>query len=143
MGGRVKLNYHPDVLDTLIQEVEIQRGALLPDPCTPIKFKAPKKIGGPLKPAETQACGNDTLLVSVYDPGATVQYEVEGETVVHSVDKKEAQAMIKRGHGFITACAVCDNMGAWPRYKDAVDTAWDELPEDAFVEDYEEGDYDE
>ena len=90
------MRYSPSEIEELIEEVERQGGALLPDPCFPHKTA----VIGPKKPKESPTlcgCGNTTRLVSIY-----------------GVDDDKIK---ERGGGFVTACAVCDNMGLWPRYQ--------------------------
>lgn len=91
--------YEPQQFETLLEEIERQSGALLPEPCMPIRLN----VLGPQKPKvkpRTCGCYNKSRFVSKYEP----------------IDKE----MLERGGGFVTSCAVCDNMGEWPRYKDAL-----------------------
>lgn len=100
--------YSPEGYNALVQEIENQSGAMLPDACLPQDavyedppYTHPK---GRIKKA-TCGCGNDnTRFVNVYD----------------TPDNDYGKSMRRRGGGFVTACAVCDNMGAWPRFEDAV-----------------------
>lgn len=99
--------------EALVEEVENQGGALQPEPHLGerIEYKAPQQEIGGFPPAATCGCGNETRMVSTYDPGDDVKAD--------------------NGSGFVQACAVCDGMGAWPRYEEAVreaDTSfWDAL----------------
>lgn len=109
------MKYLVDTLIGLIEEVESQGGALLDDLCVRREVDYSDRPhtmlddrGRPVK-THTQGCNNETRFVTIYDPGENVQ----------------------SGAGFVTACAVCDSMGAWPRYEKAVkaldSTYWDDL----------------
>lgn len=94
--------------ELLAEEVEHQGGMILPEKCLPedVEFKPPQKnIPG----SHTCGCNNFTRVVSPY-----------------------AQEDEDHG-GFVTACAVCDNVGAWPRYEEVVKeldpTYWDDIAE--------------
>ena len=92
------MNYTLDEFQRLCEAVEEQGGALLPEACEPqdivftlndgyIRNKTEKKV--------TQGCGHESMLVTAYqtEPGA------------------------KENVNFVRSCAVCDSMGAWPRYE--------------------------
>lgn len=97
--------YRVATLDVLIEEVEAQGGAVLAEKCLPeaIEFKPPQRE---IEDSYTCGCGNFTRFAS--------PYETESES-----------------GNFVTACAVCDNVGAWPRFEDVVkdddSTYWDEI----------------
>lgn len=103
------MDYSADAFNMLYTEIERQGGALLPDSCLPldIEFTVPpytkaQKLKG--KDGEgTCGCGNQTRFVHTYDPGPEAAKP-----------------------GFVTACAVCDSAGGWPRYRDIYDV----LPDD-------------
>lgn len=99
------MNYSPDDFLTLLEEVERQGGVHLPDPCTApsIRMKQPDAAGN-LKWKEVflTGCGKDARFALPYEPAAE--------------SAKDRQAMIERGAGFVTACAVDDDMGKWPRF---------------------------
>lgn len=103
------MDYGPEAFAALWDEVEHQSGALLPDACLPqdADYTDPPYIKNTgVQKGITCGCGNDSRFVSLY--------EVEPGT------KKEMASARKRGSGYVTACAVCDSMGAWPRYEEAV-----------------------
>lgn len=91
------MDYSPDAFAALFASIERQGGAELPDPCTrgDVTFTDPPYIKNHTDPASTCGCGNKARFVSVYEPG---------ERAANSA-------------GYATACAVCDSMGAWPRYR--------------------------
>jgi hypothetical protein len=95
------MNYSPEALDALMQEVESQGGALLPDRCEKqdITYEAPPYNAASTQRRATCGCGNETIVVSIYDAG---------------------DGKVPSGAGFARVCAVCDDVGAWPRYCDAV-----------------------
>jgi hypothetical protein len=115
----------PDAHRALIDEVEHQAGAMLPDPCIPGDITFGKEYiqahQGTLK-GVTCGCKNDNVrFVNVYETD----------------DSDEGKAQRKRGGGFVTACAVCDNMAHWPRFIDAVidsdpdmDPCWEDPGDD-------------
>lgn len=92
------MNYSPDEFLALVQEVERQGGAHLPDECEPVTINY--KIGNRKTKVNSCHCGNESIFVTVYEPTA-------------DAEKRNAKA---RGGGFARTCAVCDEMGAWPRY---------------------------
>lgn len=95
------MEYSPDELDDLISDVESQGGALLPETCEG-RF-AIYAIPGSDKTikAQTCGCGNNTMLVAPYEPAANA---------------KDRKKLLTRGAGFVRACAVCDDVGSWPRF---------------------------
>lgn len=102
------MNYDADSFLALLEEVERQGGVHLPDPCEPVKFRLKQPNGrGELKWKEvfTTGCRKDARFVLPYEPAARTA--------------KERQAMLERGGGFATACAVDDDMGKWPRFAKA------------------------
>lgn len=97
------MRYTPDEFQALEDEINSQGGALLPDICTEddVVFTCPPYKRNKTERRRTCGCGNLSRFVMEYDPGD---------------DKSQ----------FITACAVCDNMGSWPRLAIALSNA----PED-------------
>lgn len=95
------MKYDPDEFNALFGAVEQQGGALLPDACTPqdVTYTKPQYAVASVYEAGTCGCRNKSMFVSPYDKGP--------ETT-------------SPGAGFVTACAVCDAMGAWPRYAPAL-----------------------
>jgi hypothetical protein len=95
------IRYSAEALEALEHELEHQGGAVLPDPCVPHDIVYKKQEGYEKnKTIRNMTCGcmNETRMVSLYDPGDLQQ----------------------GGSGFITACAVCDSMGLWPRFAKAL-----------------------
>lgn len=118
------MDYPPDAFTALVTEVESQGGALLPEPCQSedVEYTVPPYHTASIQEGITCSCeagrrGNETRLVSIYDPALKVR---------------------QGGSGFVTACAVCDNMGTWPRYCKAVYAVDPEL-DPAFHDEEEEG----
>lgn len=89
------MDYRLDAFEGLIKEVEFQGGALLPERCLPESVDYKQEGRTEVPDTFTCGCGNFSRVVS--------PYAGEGEN-----------------GNFITACAVCDNVGAWPRYEEAV-----------------------
>lgn len=85
------MNYDPDEFLELEVAIEAQGGIALPETCTghTIKYKASR--GRAHQRIQTSHCGNNCKF--------SVPYLGEAE---------------KLGH--VTACAVDDNMGDWPRF---------------------------
>lgn len=112
------MRYSPEAFDAIIAEVEHQGGALLPEECVreDIRYTVPPYASPSTQKQVTCGCFNQALLVSTYDP------------------LPEAD----QASGFVTACAVCDNMGDWPRYSEAVYTADPEM--DPMLDDDEDED---
>lgn len=102
------MEYGPNEWTGLVAEVERQGGALLPDEC---RSELIPELSVHHNKAETCGCDNQSKLVSIYEPCDFKKTTGGGPT---------ANDQIKRGSGFVTACAVCDDMGAWPRYEKAV-----------------------
>lgn len=97
------MEYSADEFSALCGEVERQSGALLPEECKGELITY--KIGGSASKVYTCQCNNKSMFVSVYEP-------------TKFAEKKGA---LDNGGGFVRACAVCDSMGSWPRYKEAID----------------------
>lgn len=89
------MRYGPNEWVALQAEVESQGGAVLPDACKPDLIK---ELSVGHNKAHTCGCGHNARVVSVYE-----------------CEKEQRE----RGGGFVTACAVCDDIGAWPRYQEA------------------------
>lgn len=102
------MDYRIETFNELVKEVEGQGGAILAEKCLPeeVIYEEGRHA---VPDSYTCGCNNFSRLTS--------PYESEGDKV-----------------GFVTACAVCDNVGAWPRYEDVVkssdSTYWDEMLED-------------
>lgn len=94
--------YPPDAFIALIEEVERQSGALLDEPCVKndVTYVAPPYIVDVTIEKITSGCGHQARIVTVYDP-ADVSPNVGGA-------------------GYATVCTVCDHVGVWPRYCEAV-----------------------
>jgi hypothetical protein len=97
---RSGMKYERTEYEALYAEVEKQGGALTPDRCTPqdIIYTVPPYAKANRVNEATTGCGFCSIFVSEYD----------GE---------------KKKPGFVRACAVCDSMGAWPRFEKAVQAA--------------------
>lgn len=95
------MEYSVEAFEALQTEVESQGGALLPDTCMPqdVEFTVPPYAAASVQLEVTCGCGYDAQMVTVYDP---------------KLKKRQG------GSGFVNACAVCDAMGHWPRYSEAV-----------------------
>ena len=95
------MNYSPDEFEALHTEVEAQGGVLSPDICMPTDqtyTNPPYVKENHTEKKVTCGCGNLSIFVNSY----------VGE------NKKE---------GLIRACAVCDSVGAWPRFEEVVQAA--------------------
>lgn len=112
------MNYSPDAFTALHQSAERHGGALLDDPCLSEDVERTTKQGyirNKIDRKTTCGCGHNSRFVLPY----------EGEE-----DDKRAR--------FVTACAVCDAVGAWPKFcKDvyAADPGMDPLLDDQEEED--------
>lgn len=96
--------YHPDDFIRLTETVEQQGGARLEEACVPsmFKLKVPDHSGDMRwKRFHTSGCRNHSRFVVQYDPGEEVS-----ET--------------HPSGGLMTACAVDDDMGKWPRFAHAM-----------------------
>lgn len=95
------MDYPPDAFDALVAEVEQQGGALLPEEhlSLDVRYTVPPYARASIQRKATCGCRHQALLVSTYSPDPEIR---------------------QGGSGFVTACAVCDSVGAWPRYCDAV-----------------------
>lgn len=100
------MNYSHDEFEALREAVEDQGGVLHDDRCLPrdVEYIDPPYTVPRKYPKLTQGCGHQTVFVTpyTYDLGS-------GEKA-----------------NFIRACAVCDNIGGWPRFREAVRAASDE-----------------
>lgn len=96
------MGYEPDQWVELISAVEGVGGALLPDKCQGkmIPFSIPKS--DQVTKARTCNCKNKSMFVIPYEPAG---------------NKKQKQEMRERGAGFARVCAVCDSVGAWPKFE--------------------------
>ena len=93
------MDYEPEQFLKLIEAVEEQAGAVLPDACEPKRFQLnqPKKDGSEnIVTLATQGCGKHARFMIQYSP-------------TNSAEPK-----------FITLCAYCDNVGAMPRFREAL-----------------------
>lgn len=95
------MDYSFEQFAALAAEVESQGGGHLTDECAPSVIQYAKPPGDKYDEVNSCHCGNESIFVTVYDPG--------------SEDQR------KLGSGFARACAVCDSMGAWPRYAAAME----------------------
>lgn len=119
------MNYGQSAFEALVESIEGQGGAMLPETCTPeeLSFKPPQKhIPGSF----TQGCNNHSMAVVTYDPES---------------DKAPS------GSGYVRVCAVCDAVGAMPRFEGAVRPAddrywaaleWDQPEDDIDPDDLED-----
>lgn len=96
------MDYGNDEFDALIEAVENQGGAHLPDICDGdlLTFKVKDRVSK----VRSCSCRNQTIFVTLYEP----------------TDEAESKNAAARGGGFARTCAVCDDMGTWPRYAKAV-----------------------
>lgn len=90
------MNYNHDDFLKLMEEIEFQSGLHLDQDCTPETFRLAVKPGGPEKARLTTGCGNPTLFEIPY-----AQESSDGTTATM---------------GKVIACAVCDDLGRWPRF---------------------------
>ena len=103
------MDYSPDAFAALWDEIEKQSGAMLPDKCETgsAAYTDPPYIQN-LGVAKNVTCGcnNESRFVILYDiePGTP----------------KEERNRRKAGSGYATVCAVCDSVGAYPRFCEAV-----------------------
>lgn len=97
------MNYHPDDFLRLLEGVEAEGGAMLPDRCRATKYAlripdADSELR--FRDFFTTGCGQDTRFVLPY-----------------KLPKgKLGEKMESRGGGLVTVCAVDDEVGKWPRY---------------------------
>lgn len=94
------MDYSYEQFAALAAEVEAQCGSHLPDECVPVTLEYKVPGSERVDEVNTCHCGNESIFVTVYEP-----------------ETSEARAL---GSGFVRACAVCDAMGAWPRYEGAI-----------------------
>lgn len=94
------MDYPPDAFDALLTAVTQGGGALLPDPCTKQDIRYEGAAYTPsLQERVTCGCGHLARMMTRYAP-----------------ENDQAPT----GSGFVTACAVCDSIGAWPKFCEAV-----------------------
>lgn len=99
--------------EALAEAIEQQGGMLLPEPCLGgrIDYELPQKEAVPDDPSTRCACGNETRAVIPYE----------------SIEFDKPQS----GTELVSVCAVCDGVGAWPRFEGEVRRAhskfWDNL----------------
>lgn len=96
------VQYHPDDFLRLLESVEDGGGAVLTGLCTPQRYKL--KVEGKVRDYFTTGCRRESRFL--------IPYELPKGRL--------GQKMAKRGAGLVTACAVDDDMGKWPRFKSAV-----------------------
>jgi hypothetical protein len=102
------MRYHPDDFLRLAEAVEEQQGALLPDPCVPQRYSL-KIPDGP---------GDEPRWEDFYTAGCNKEARF---VIPYPLPKgKAGRQMESRGAGFLTACAVDDDMGKWPRFASAM-----------------------
>lgn len=94
------VRYSANEFSALTDEIERQNGALLADPC--VGSEVAYKIAGRRAPARTVECRNKARFV--------VRYECDDDQA-------------DRGGGFATVCAIDDEVGKWPRFREAVNAA--------------------
>lgn len=139
------MNYHEDEFIALIDVIEREGGQLLPDKCKSHKIRYQKSPKTPTDyvDVDSSGCGNLSRFVINYDPGeqvdlpdmsglnGTIKNSNEGIRRVEVVQARppvkssevavdDLQAQKKRGAGLLAVCAVDDNVGAWPRYCNAI-----------------------
>lgn len=115
------MNYSPDGFNALQEALERRGGALLPDICTPQDVRRTKKQGytkDKTEKATTCGCNNLSMFVIPY----------------------KGEPKVNRPH-FVTACAVCDAIGAWPIVCEDVYEADPDM--DPMLDEYDELDEDE
>lgn len=81
----------------VMDAIEASGGAKLPDPCIGEKIDYERK--GRKFPLRTTECRNRTRAVVNYDPG---EDEIK-----------------ERGGGYAPVCLMDDNVGLWPRFREA------------------------
>jgi hypothetical protein len=94
------MNYSPDGFAALHEAIERAGGALLPDTCESQNVEFTTKEGyirNKIDKKITCGCGNLSKFVIPY----------------------EGEPKAKRAH-FVNVCAVCDSIGAWPNFSEAV-----------------------
>lgn len=91
------MDYTAEEFADLVRAVEQQGGQQLPDMCLPTvyRLKQPTPSGPRRVDVETVGCEQFCLLAIPYDP--------------EPKSKKKVNA--------VTACAVDDNVGMWPRFR--------------------------
>lgn len=87
------MRYDHEAWEKLISAVEDQGGALLTTPCRPTRIP---ELSTARNPAETCGCKN------------------ESRFSFPRLDSKEEKN--EKAEELVTACAVCDDMGKWPRF---------------------------
>lgn len=117
------MNYEGDQFLRLLVSVQDQGGALLPDKCKPSVFRL--KIDGKWKDVDTTGCDQEARIAVPYDPTEPVDVpptafkRMDGKKVTFRGSKhpgEDGETMRGRGGGIVTACAVDDDMGRWPRF---------------------------
>lgn len=98
-----KMDYTNDQFIFLLEEVDRQGGARLPERC--VGSVASYKLKDKITKTLTCFCGEESMLVIPYVPAAS---------------EKEIVKLKARGAGFATVCANCDSVGAWPRFEAAL-----------------------
>jgi hypothetical protein len=100
--------YHPDDFERLVDTIEASGGTHMPGPHRAKKFKLKMPNGPDGKPRWTEVF--------------TVGCERETRFLVpYAVPKgRLGKKMLQRGAGLVEVCAVDDDMGKWPRFRNAV-----------------------
>jgi len=108
----------PGQLLELMERVEAQGGAHLPDHCKPDVYKI--KVKQPdgsfiVKRVFTSGCEREALFVMPYRLDQQVRVQYGGKTSISSPHPDDIKAMEARGGGFVKACANDDRMDLWPK----------------------------
>jgi hypothetical protein len=132
------MDYSQHQFLNLIEAVEDAGGANLPDPCMPedIVYEVATKTNKRTRVhVDSTGCGHTARFAVPYDPTAEVQIPLDkdkdpGNLVrdrqvvvdlhmgLDQVTEEEAARLKAFDAGIVTACAVDDNMGQWPRFRD-------------------------
>lgn len=92
------MNYSQDEFIALMDVIEEAGGMHLDMDCTPERFRLKTSPDGPERIRETQACGNPSLF--------DIPFPLpDGSDLVNT--------------GTVRVCAVCDNVGLWPRFTES------------------------
>lgn len=106
--------YNPDDFFALIEAVEEEGGAHLPEPCAPPRYriKLPDPASGLRRMQTMQAtgCHRETRFVIPYDKPIYERHEDTGKIVAEGEVEPSTLAV----------CAVDDDLGKWPRFAGAI-----------------------
>ena len=142
------MNFHPDDFLSLIEEVEVQGGAHLREPCKPVPFRLnqpidPDRPDGKMRSVKFSTTGchrqakffvaqlpDDHIPASILDTVITDVSRAGERTERPAVmedfdfdDESNPVAMMSTGDPVMAkVCAVDDAMGLWPRFAHSMHT---------------------